>query len=124
MSSAVSYRIRPLGPEECLFEIWSLTRFPEGEEPPRPVRPEPMAGDDPRTPPVPLQDFANLPRQQLGLHAGGFEYMRLSNEIEGLIGNYQRLLDGYLAELDYEQLIPAHAVVNGRIDTPCKDLGF
>ena len=27
-SSASSYRIRPLGPEETLFEIWSLTRFP------------------------------------------------------------------------------------------------
>ncbi len=29
-SSASSYRIRPLGPEETLFEIWSLTRFPSG----------------------------------------------------------------------------------------------
>ena len=27
-SSASSYRIRPLGPEETLFEIWSLTRLP------------------------------------------------------------------------------------------------
>ena len=30
-SSASSYRFRPLGPEETLLEIWSLTRFPEGE---------------------------------------------------------------------------------------------
>ena len=30
-SSASSYRFRPLGPEETLMEIWSLTRFPEGE---------------------------------------------------------------------------------------------
>ena len=28
--SASSYRIRPLGPEECLFELWSLTRYPTG----------------------------------------------------------------------------------------------
>ena len=28
-----SYRFRPLGPEETLMEIWSLARFPEGEEP-------------------------------------------------------------------------------------------
>src|SRR3546814_14748722 len=27
-SSASSYRFRPLGPEETLMEIWSLTRFP------------------------------------------------------------------------------------------------
>ena len=31
-SSASSYRFRPLGPEETLMEIWSLTRYPEGEE--------------------------------------------------------------------------------------------
>ena len=30
-SSASSYRFRPLGPEETLMEIWSLTRFPEGK---------------------------------------------------------------------------------------------
>ena len=34
-SSASSYRFRPLGPEETLMEIWSLTRYPEGEERPR-----------------------------------------------------------------------------------------
>ena len=31
-SSASSYRFRPLGPEETLMEIWSLTRFAEGSE--------------------------------------------------------------------------------------------
>ena len=35
-SSASSYRIRPLGPEECLFELWSLTRYPPGQDPPHP----------------------------------------------------------------------------------------
>ena len=29
-SGASSYRIRPLGPETCLFELWSLTNFPKG----------------------------------------------------------------------------------------------
>ena len=123
-SSASSYRIRPLGPEETLFEIWSLSRYAKGEEPPRPQRPEPMAGNDPRTPPVPAQDFANLPLQQRGLHAGGIEFMRLSDRIEGMIGNYERLVDGYLAGLDYAQLVPAHSEVSGLIDAPSKDLGF
>ena len=27
---------------------------------------------------IPAQDFSNLPRQQQGLHARGFEFMRLS----------------------------------------------
>jgi phenylpropionate dioxygenase-like ring-hydroxylating dioxygenase large terminal subunit len=124
LTSTVSYRIRPLGPEECLFEIWSLARFAPGEEPAKPVTPVPMAGDDPRTPPVPAQDFANLPKQQEGLHAGGIEFMRLSDRVEGMIGNYQRLVDGYLAGLDDALLVPAHAEVDGLIDTPCKDLGF
>ena len=111
-SSASSYRFRPLGPEETLMEIWSLTRFPEGEEPaPLPV-PEVWAHDDPRVPPIPVQDFSNLPRQQQGLRTRGFEYMRLSEQIEGHISNYHRLIDGYLAGLGQEQLAPALRHVN------------
>jgi nitrite reductase/ring-hydroxylating ferredoxin subunit len=123
-SSASSYRIRPLGPEETLFEIWSLTRYPQGCEPERPRTPQPMAPDDPRWPPIPTQDFSNLPRQQEGLHAHGFEYMRLSDQVEGLIGNYQRLVDGYLAGLGYDLLVPASQIVNGPIDAPNQDIGF
>jgi len=113
-SSASSYRFRPLGPEETLMEIWSLTRFPEGEEPgPLPV-PEVWSHDDPRVPPIPIQDFANIPRQQRGLHTKGFEFMRLSEQIEGHIGNYHRVIDGYLAGLPQGRLQPAlqHVMVN------------
>jgi phenylpropionate dioxygenase-like ring-hydroxylating dioxygenase large terminal subunit len=123
-SSASSYRIRPLGPEETLFELWSLTRFPPGREPGKPVPPEPMAPDDPRWPPIPAQDFSNLPKQQLGLHTKGFEYMRLSDKVEGLISNFERLVDGYLAELPYEKLVPAMQKVNTTIDVPIADLGL
>jgi phenylpropionate dioxygenase-like ring-hydroxylating dioxygenase large terminal subunit len=122
--SASSYRIRPLGPEECLFELWSLTRFPPGVTPPKIQTPTPMAPDDPRWPPIPTQDFSNLPRQQRGLHTKGFEFMRLSSQMEGLIGNYQRLIDGYLAGLEYERLLPAARKVSGCIDVPIADLGF
>jgi phenylpropionate dioxygenase-like ring-hydroxylating dioxygenase large terminal subunit len=123
-SSASSYRIRPLGPEECLFELWSLTRFPEGESRPRLTTPTPMAPDDPRWPPIPKQDFSNLPRQQIGLHARGFEFMRLSKDVEGMISNNQRLIDGYLAGLGYDKLTPAAQKVSGRIDVEVRDLGF
>ncbi len=123
--NAAAYRVRPLGPEETLFEIWSLTMFPEGEAPAEPLRtPVPMATDDPRWPPIPRQDFSNLPRQQAGLHAKGFEFMRLSSQIEGMIGNHQRLIDGYLAGLDYDKLLPAAQQVSGPIDDRVKDLGF
>ena len=111
-SSASSYRFRPLGPEETLMEIWSLTRFPEGAEPERPVQPEVWEHDDPRWPPIPAQDFSNLPRQQRGLHAQGFEYMRLSERAEGHLANFERVLDGFLAGLSYDRLLPALQEVN------------
>ncbi len=124
-SSASSYRFRPLGPEETLMEIWSLTRFPEGHEPRRPTPPEPWECDDPRWPPIPAQDFSNLPRQQKGLHARGFEYMRLSEGIEGHIANFERMVDGFLAGLPYEQLLPALQKINVyAIDRSVVDIGF
>lgn len=111
-SSATSYRFRPLGPEETLMDMWSLTRYPTGEEPEPPPVPEPWAHDDARWPPIPTQDFSNLPKQQRGLHARTFEYMRLSEQNEGHISNYQRVLDGYLAGLPSERLLPALRKVN------------
>ena len=111
-SSASSYRFRPLGPEETLMEIWSLTRFPEGTEPARLPVPEPWACDDPRVPPIPTQDFSNLPKQQQGLHSRGFEFMRLSQQIEGHISNYHRLIDGYLGGASQAQLVAALPHIN------------
>jgi len=123
-SSASSYRIRPLGPEETLFEIWSLTRIPPDQVTDKPTPPVPMAPDDPRWPPIPAQDFSNLPRQQKGLHSKGFEYMRLSSRIEGLISNFERVIDGFLAGLPYDALLPAIQKTNTTIDVPMVDLGF
>ena len=117
-SSASSYRIRPLGPEETLFEIWSLTRFPSDLAPGKPTPPEPMAPDDPRWPPIPAQDFSNLPRQQKGLHSKGFEFMRLSDQVEGLISNFERVVDGFLARLPNDTLVPAIQKTNTTIDVP------
>ena len=120
--SASSYRIRPLGPEECLFELWSLRRYPKGEKRPRPQPPKPMEHDDPSWPPIPKQDFANLPRQQRGLHSTGFEYMRLSNAMEGMISNYHRLIDGYLSGAASDKLLAAVHKVSGAIDAPVAEL--
>ena len=124
-SSASSYRFRPLGPEETLMEIWSLTRFPEDQPPARLPVPEPWAHDDPRVPPIPTQDFSNLPRQQQGLHTSGFEFMRLSEGIEGHISNYHRIIDGYLAGRPSDELLPALQHVNvNPLEMPVKDLGL
>ncbi|MEI7999883.1 MAG: aromatic ring-hydroxylating dioxygenase subunit alpha [Actinomycetes bacterium] len=124
-SSASTYRFRPLGPEETLMEIWSLTRAADGEERPRPTRPEVWACDDPRWPPIPAQDFSNLPKQQLGLHARGLEYLRLSQGLEGHISNLHRVVDGFLAGLPHERLLPALRGVNVYpFEQPISDLGL
>jgi hypothetical protein len=83
-----------------------------------------MGPDDPRWPPIPAQDYSNLPRQQRGLHAVGFDYMRLSDRVEGLVSNYQRLIDGFLAGLPDEQLVPAIQRVIGSFDIETRDIGI
>jgi hypothetical protein len=124
-SSASSYRFRPLGPEETLMEIWSLTRFPEGHPPTPLVPPERWESDDPRWPPIPAQDFSNLPRQQKGLHARGFEYMRLSERNEGHLSNFERTVDGFIAGLPHEALLPALQAINvNPLERPIVDIGL
>lgn len=123
-SSMSSYRIRPLGPESCLFEIWSLTAFAEGEEPEPPMEPTVLPHDSRDFPPIPQQDYSNIPFQQKGLHAQGFEFMRLSQQVEGLISNYQRLIDGYLAGADPQRLAAANQQLGGNFDGEILDLGL
>jgi len=124
-SSASSYRFRPLGPEETLMEMWSLARLPACDDPPPPMPPEVWECDDPRWPGIPAQDFSNLPRQQRGLHTRGFEYMRLSRGLEGHISNFERVIDGFLAGLRSEQLLPALQTLNVYpFEQPIADLGF
>jgi phenylpropionate dioxygenase-like ring-hydroxylating dioxygenase large terminal subunit len=124
LSSMASYRIRPLGPESCLFELWSLTLFPEGMEPQPPMEPLMMPYDSDKFPPIPRQDYSNIPRQQIGLQAEGFEFMRLSKDIEGLISNYQQLIDGYLRGSEPQKLCQGMAALGSNFDGPIKDLGL
>jgi hypothetical protein len=122
LSSMAAYRIRPLGPESCYFEIWSLTLFPEGQEPPVVMETIDLPHDSKDFPPIPQQDYSNIPRQQIGLHAGGFEYMRLGKEVEGLISNYHRVIDGYLAGEPLEKLAKGIHCLAGNFDGPIIDL--
>jgi hypothetical protein len=123
-SSMSSYRIRPLGPESCLFELWSLTFFPEGQEPIPPMEPNLLPYDSDKFPPIPRQDYSNIPQQQRGLHAKGFEFMRLAHNVEGLISNYQRIIDGYLSNEDPQKLARATQMLGGNFDGKILDLGI
>ena len=107
------------------MELWSLTRDVDGTERPRPEPPEIWECDDPRWPPIPTQDFSNLPRQQKGLHARSFEYMRLSQGLEGHVSNFERTIDGFLAGRPYEELLGAVQSVNVYpFDRPIEEFGF
>ncbi|HEX5094824.1 MAG TPA: aromatic ring-hydroxylating dioxygenase subunit alpha, partial [Acidimicrobiia bacterium] len=109
--------------EETLMEIWSLTRVPDGTERDKPMPPEPWAPDDARWPPIPRQDFSNLPRQQRGLHAKGFEYMRLSEMAEGHISNFHRTIDLFLAGTPTEQLLrPLREINLNPLERPIVDI--
>lgn len=123
-TSMSAYRIRPTGPETCFFEIWSLTMFPEGQEPDPVMEPIILPYDSQEFPPIPRQDYSNIPIQQKGMHAKGFEFMRLSSQVEGLVSNYQRLIDGYLAGVPLDRLARANHELGGNFDGPIKDLGL
>ena len=119
-----SYRCRPLTPETCYFEIWSLVLRPDDEEYETPTEATFLAYDSPDYPEIPRQDYSNLPLQQLGLHAGKFKFMRLGKDEEGMISNYHRLIDGYLAGLDGEKLRKGQNIVNCGYNSPIHDIGF
>jgi hypothetical protein len=51
--------------------------------------------------------------------------MRLSERNEGHISNYHRLIDGYLAGLPQERLLPALRQVNvNPLERPVVDIGL
>ena len=125
-SSASSYRFRPVGARRDADGDLVTHPLPRrawsGD---RPTPPEVWECNDERWPPILAQDFSNLPKQQRGLHARGFEYMRLSERLEGHISNYQRTIDGFLAGLPYEELLPALRTVNvNPLDKPILDIGL
>ncbi len=121
-TSTSAYRIRPTGPETCIFEIWSLTHFAPGEEPAPVMEPTFLPYDSDKFPPIPRQDYSNIPIQQKGLHAKGFEFMRLSQTIEGMISNFNRILDGHLRGNDPQKLAKATHLLGGNFDGPIHDL--
>jgi nitrite reductase/ring-hydroxylating ferredoxin subunit len=123
-SSMSAYRIRPLTAETCYFELWSLTHMPAGSDHVAPKEPTFLPWDSKDYPPIPQQDYANIPEQQIGLHAGGFEFMRLGKDVEGLIANYQKIIDGYLTGVPKTKLAEATHKLCNNFDGPVLDLGI
>jgi phenylpropionate dioxygenase-like ring-hydroxylating dioxygenase large terminal subunit len=97
--NSLAYRSRPYNddPEWCRFEIWSLTTYPEGQEPERALLEGRFASDDAENwGLIPRQDMSNIERQQRGLHARSYRESRLSTDWEQGISNMHQELDRYL----------------------------
>jgi len=122
-----SYRMRPITAETCLMEIWCLVPRSENDSADSPTEPTMLPYDSQDFPEIPRQDYSNLPLQQIGLH--NLDYMRIGKGTgeengEGLISNYQRVLDGFIAGLDHETLRKAQNVSNSGFNVGILDIGF
>jgi phenylpropionate dioxygenase-like ring-hydroxylating dioxygenase large terminal subunit len=91
------YRARPLkgNPERCLYDVWSLERYPEGEQPEyqHEVYPDWRVADPGR---ILAQDYGNLERVQRGMHSMAFRESRLNPRQEIVISNFHRALHDWL----------------------------
>jgi len=91
--------MRPNGrdPESCIFDIWSLERFPEGEAPPlvREFYPDPAAADWPL---IYRQDLENIPKVQKGMRSRGFRGARPNPVQERAIANFHRVLRRFMED--------------------------
>lgn len=102
------YRMRPNGrdPESCIFDIWSLERFPEGEAPPlvREFHPDPTAVDWPL---IYRQDLENIPKVQKGMRSRGFKGARPNPVQERAIANFHRVLRRFMEDPRADDDLPA-----------------
>ncbi len=99
--NALCYRFRPVhgDPERCLLELWSVSIPGADDAISRPELQGPFAPDDPEHwPLIPLQDFANITRQQKGVHNRTFEATRISHIYEVGIANMHQEIDRHLAQ--------------------------
>lgn len=98
--NALCYRVRPYGddPDWCRFEVWSLTTYPEGQEPGRAELLGRFDKDDAdHWGLIPRQDFANLERMQRGIKNQTLTHTTLAELWEITIANMHQELDRRLA---------------------------
>ena len=95
--NCVMYRARPMpdnNPDACLFEVFALSTYPEGEEAPEWKITEVTDPTDPdgfRL--IPQQDISNVGRVQRGLHSRGISMVAFSDRQEITITNHHREMD-------------------------------
>jgi nitrite reductase/ring-hydroxylating ferredoxin subunit len=94
---ALCYRSRPNGydPNSCIFEVYILERYPEGQEPNTEWVYEPDPGEE-KWQRILAQDFKNMPEIQRGMKSRGFAGPRPSPKQEIPIIHFHRTLAEYM----------------------------
>jgi hypothetical protein len=94
---ALCYRARPHGydPDSCIFEVYVLERFPEGQEPKTEWEHKPDPTEE-RWLKILSQDFGNMPQVQKGMKSRGFAGARPNPVQEVAVIHFHRLLSKYM----------------------------
>lgn len=93
----LGYRARPNGhnPDSCIFEVYVLERFPEGQEPKTEWVFKPDLNEESWRK-ILAQDFINMPQVQKGMKSRGFMGPRPGPLQELSIIHFHRLLAKYM----------------------------
>lgn len=96
----LGYRARPYGndPDKCIFDVYSLQRYPEGQAP----KVEHEWSQDHKDKDfwglILTQDFANVAEIQKGMKSIGFKGARPNPKQEVAVLNFHRSLEDFLDE--------------------------
>ncbi len=97
MTYALCYRARPNGydPNSCIFEVYIIERYPEGEAPETEWVYEPDPSEE-KWRKILSQDFQNMPEIQKGIKSRGFQGPRPSPVQEVPVIHFHRTLAQYM----------------------------
>lgn len=97
------YRARPNGhdPESCIFDVWSLQRYGEGQAPEL-VREFYDPWTDGDWGKIYEQDFVNIPEVQKGMRSRAFKASRTNPVQEAAIVNFHRQLRQFMGQGEIE----------------------
>jgi nitrite reductase/ring-hydroxylating ferredoxin subunit len=99
LDCGLGIRVRPNGydPDSCIFEVFALERFPDGEAPATEHVFEPELSVE-KWGLLFVQDFDNLPDVQRGMKCSGRQMVRPNPVMEKTIINFHRNLANYMGE--------------------------
>ncbi|HTV96190.1 MAG TPA: aromatic ring-hydroxylating dioxygenase subunit alpha [Steroidobacteraceae bacterium] len=94
---ALCYRARPHGydPDSCIFEVYTLERFPQGEAPKTEWVYQPDASEE-KWRKILCQDFSNMPAVQKGIKSRGFPGPRPNPVQEVAVSHFHEVLAQYM----------------------------